>query len=347
MKIGFRWYGFKDSITLTQIRQIPVVSTIVSAVYSSPPGSVWGEDEISSMVSTCNSHGLNFDVVESVPVHEDIKLGRETKKIHIENYKKNIRLLARHGIKCICYNFMPVFDWLRSELSVVNKDGSNSLAYVHENVLSLNPLTSSLSLPGWDESYTKKELKELLNAYKDVTQEKLWDNLSYFLTEIIPVAIECSINMAIHTDDPPWSMFGLPRIITSVESVKRLASIVAHPANGITFCSGSFGAEQSNNLVEIIKAGATRTHFSHLRNIKCSNSKDFIETAHPSMCGDLDMYLLLKTLLDNGFDGYVRPDHGRMIWGETGRPGYGLYDRALGATYIAGLYEAITKSRVI
>lgn len=178
-----------------------------------------------------------------------------------------------------------------------------------------------------------------------MTHEKLFDNLVFFLEQIIPVCEEVGINMAIHPDDPPWDMFGLPRIITSDESYKRLFSAVPSKRNGMTMCSGSLGAGRFNDLKHIIEKYADRIHFAHLRNIKLIGEKDFKEVAHYSEAGSLDMYMLVKTLVDNGFAGYVRPDHGRNIWGESGKPGYGLYDRALGAAYLNGLFEAAEKEK--
>lgn len=346
MKLTFRWYGDSDPVTLDKIRQIPMVEGIVSAVYDVPAGEVWIRESIETLKNKANAAGLSFEVVESVPVHEDIKLGNSNAKRLIQNYCENIRRLGEAGVKVICYNFMPVFDWLRSELRREHSDGSNSLAYDEETVLSMNPLTSEFSLPGWDESYTKEQLKDLLNQYKEVDEDRLWENLQIFLKAIIPVAEESGVKMAIHPDDPPWSLFGLPRIITNEQNLERFLKLVDSPANGLTFCTGSLGASPDNDLPAMIRRFGSRIHFAHLRNIRWTGEKCFEEVAHPSCCGSLDMYEIVKALVDSGFDGYVRPDHGRMIWGETGRYGYGLYDRALGATYIAGLFEAIEKSRM-
>lgn len=345
MKLTFRWYGKGDRITLDQIRQIPLIRGVVSAIYDTPPGSVWSEESIKQLVDDCHQKGLECEVIESVPVHEDIKLGLPSAKQYIENYKENIRRLGKYGVKCICYNFMPVFDWLRSDLEKVQKDGANALSYSHSKVLSMDPLSSKLSLPGWDSSYTKEGLKTLLLQYKNVGTEQLWQNLTVFLKEIIPVAEKAGINMAIHPDDPPWSIFGLPRIISTYDDIKRFLKVVDNKANGITLCTGSLGVASENNLLEIIKMAKGRIHFVHIRNVLRSGERDFEETAHPSEYGSLDIYKIVKALSDAGFNGYVRPDHGRMIWGEKGRYGYGLYDRALGATYIGGLFEAVEKAK--
>ena len=344
MKLTFRWYGDSDPVTLEKIRQIPTMSGIVSAVYDVPAGGVWSEESIAELKAKAEAAGLEFEVVESVPVPEDIKLGNEKAPQLIENYCENVRRLGKAGVKVICYNFMPVFDWLRSELTRQNADGSNSLAYDDATVLAMNPLTSELSLPGWDESYTKEGLKDLLNQYKQIDEEALWKNLQTFLQAVIPAAEESGVKMAIHPDDPPWGLFGLPRIITNEQNLERFLKLVDSPANGLTFCTGSLGAGQQNDLPAMAKKFADRIHFVHLRNIRWTGPKDFEETGHPTSCGSLDMYAIVKALYEGGFDGYVRPDHGRMIWGETGRYGYGLYDRALGATYIAGLWEAVERA---
>ncbi len=344
MKMTFRWYGDSDPVTLDHIRQIPKMTGIVSAVYDVPAGGVWSRESIADLKKKANDKGLEFEVVESVPVPEDIKLGNEKAPQLIENYCENVRRLGEAGVKCICYNFMPVFDWLRSELEHQHPDGSNGLAYDDATVLSMNPLTSELSLPGWDESYTKDGLKALLNQYKEINEEGLWKNLEAFLKAVIPVAEESGINMAIHPDDPPWGLFGLPRIITNEKNLERFLKIVDSKANGLTFCTGSLGADVNNDLPKMIRKFEGRIHFAHLRNIKHTGERCFMETGHPSDCGSFDMYEIVKALYETGFDGYVRPDHGRMIWGETGKYGYGLFDRALGASYLNGLIEAVEKS---
>lgn len=343
MKLTFRWYGEDDPVTLEKIAQIPCMTGIVSAVYDVPPGEVWSEESIAKVKSAAAAHGLAFEVVESVPVPEDIKLGTGKAPRMIENYCENVRRLAKAGVKCICYNFMPVFDWLRSELEHAQPDGANALAYDDAAVRAMDPLKGDLSLPGWDASYTKAELKDLLTAYAALGEEGLWKNLETFLKAVIPVAKEVGVNMAIHPDDPPWSMFGLPRIITNKQNLQRFLDIVPEKNNGITFCTGSLGADVQNDLVDMAATFADRIHFLHLRNIRHTGQRQFEEVGHPTACGSVDMFGVAKALTEHGFDGYVRPDHGRMIWGERGRYGYGLYDRALGAAYIVGLFEAIEK----
>ncbi len=347
MKMSFRWYGDSDPVTLEYISQIPGMRSVVSAVYSVPVGEVWPEEAIADIKNKCEAHGLVFDIVESVPVHEDIKLGKPTRDKLIEVYCENIKRLGKAGVKVICYNFMPVFDWLRSNLSYKNEDGSTSLVYRDDEVLAMDPRKGDLSLPGWDSSYTKEGLDALLNEYKAIDEEKLWENMEYFLKGIIPTCIEYDVKMAIHPDDPPWGIFGLPRVITNEENLDRFLKLVDDEHNGLTLCTGSLGVNPANDTAHFIrKYGAMgRIHFVHARNIKHVGDRCFNETAHLSECGSLDMYDIVKAMHDVNFDGYLRPDHGRMIWGEEGRPGYGLYDRALGAVYLNGLWEAIDKSK--
>ena len=341
MKMTFRWYGEKDSIPLSYIRQIPGMSGVVTAVYDVPVGEVWEMDKILRLKSLCDEKGLEMEVIESVPVHEDIKLGLPTRDRYIANYATTIRNLGKAGVKCICYNFMPVFDWLRTNLHTEAEDGSNALSYNHEELMSLDP--HNLHLPGWDESYTSEELNSLLDAYSSMSHEQLFENLVYFLKGIMPACDETGINMAIHPDDPPWDMFGLPRIITGMDSYDKLFAAVPNAHNGITLCTGSLGAGRDNDMVAMASKLAARSYFVHLRQITHSGALDFCESGHLTEMGSLDMYGIVKALVEAGFDGYVRPDHGRNIWGEDGKPGYGLFDRALGATYLYGLFEAVEK----
>ncbi len=346
MKLSFRWYGPDDPVSLSYIRQIPNMRSIVTAVYDVPVGEVWPEERISALKKLVEESGLVFDVIESVPVHEDIKLGRGRRDEYIDHYKENIRRLGKAGVKVICYNFMPVFDWTRTQLDRDLPDGSNALVYYRDQLEKMDPLTGELSLPGWDSSYKKEDLRELFDAYAKLTEEDLWENLRYFLSAVIPVCEECDVKMAIHPDDPPWNIFGLPRIITCEENLDRFLKLYDSPYNGLTFCTGSLGCAKSNDIPAMVRkyAAMGRIHFMHVRNVKIlEGDEGFEESAHFSPCGSLDMVAIMKALYDCGFYGYVRPDHGRMIWGETGKAGYGLYDRALGASYLNGIWETLEK----
>lgn len=346
MKLSFRWYGESDSVSLEYISQIPNMHSIASAVYDVKAGELWSEKSIEKIKSNCKKHGLSFEIAESVPVHESIKLGDSSARELTERYCENIRRCARHGIKCITYNFMPVFDWIRTQFDKKSFDGSTSLVMYKEQLNSLDPLKTDISLPGWASSYTQKELKALIEAYREIGEKGLWKNLEAFLKTVIPEAECCGVKMAIHPDDPPYTLFGLPRIITCEKNLDRLLNTVTSPSNTLCLCTGSLGCVRSNDVVAMVKkyASQNKISFMHIRNVKILNDGSFEECAHNSTCGSLDIYEIVNALVENGFDGYVRPDHGRMIWGEIGRPGYGLYDRALGATYINGLFEACEKN---
>lgn len=353
MQMTFRWFtDEKDTVSLEQIRQIPGVTGVVPALHSLPCGEAWPLDEIEKMKKQIEDAGLTMECIESVNVHEDIKLGLPSREKYIENYIESIRNLAAVGVKVICYNFMPVFDWTRTDLAMDMGNGATCLSYNGEQIEGKSPEdmfreidsnSNGYAMPGW-ETERMGEIKELFEKYKGITENDLWNNLQYFLEKIIPVCEECDVKMAIHPDDPPWGIFGLPRIIKDIDSLKKLLKLVDSPYNGITFCTGSLGANLENDLPSMIRQVGDRIYFAHLRNIKV-DGRHFNETSHLSADGSLDLYEIVKALQDVGFDGYIRPDHGRMIWGETARPGYGLYDRALGAAYINGLWEACEKSR--
>ncbi len=345
MKMTFRWYGDSDPVTLQNIRQIPGMYGIVSAVYDIPVGEVWPVENIRALKAKVEAHALTLEVIESVPVHEDIKLGKPSRDRLIENYCQSIKNLAQCGIKVICYNFMPVFDWTRTDLERKAADGSNSLAF-EAAVADRIDVSKGISLPGWDASYKPEELQALLNDYKSVGDKELFANLEYFLKKIIPVASQAGILMAIHPDDPPRPIFGLPRIVKNRDDLNKILAIIDTPANGLTFCTGSMGADLNNDCVAMVRefSARKRIHFAHLRNVKTNAAGDFYESQHLSSDGSVDMGEVVRAYYETGFDGYYRPDHGRMIWGETGKPGYGLYDRALGAVYLNGLWEGIAKT---
>lgn len=346
MKMAFRWFGESDPVSLEYISQIPGMKHVVSAVYDVPPGEVWAESSLQNMRAQCERHGLIFDVVESVPVHEDIKLGGTARDALIDVYCENIRRCAKHGIKCITYNFMPVFDWTRTQLDKKASDGSTSLVMYWDQMKGLNPLNDDIHLPGWDSSYTQQQVRELIGAYQKIGAEGLWQNIGYFLKKIIPTADACGVVMACHPDDPPYPIFGIPRIITDEKALDRLLKICDSPANSLCLCTGSLGCAKTNDVPRMVGKYAKmgRIAFAHMRNVYITEDGSFEERAHLSSCGSLDMYEITKAMVENGFKGYVRPDHGRMIWGETGKPGYGLYDRALGAAYLNGLFEACEKA---
>ncbi|MFB1099695.1 mannonate dehydratase [Terribacillus sp. JSM ZJ617] len=348
MNITFRWYGRdNDTVQLEHVKQIPGVKGIVWALHQKPVGEAWEKDEIKEEVEYIQSFGFHSEVVESVNVHESIKLGNEERLHYIENYKQTIRNLSEFGVKVICYNFMPIFDWTRTNMFHPLEDGSTALFYEKAKVADQDPQdlirtvmeASDLTLPGWEPEKMAK-ITELFEAYKTVDETKLWDNLAFFLKEILPVAEASGIKMAIHPDDPPWSIFGLPRIITGEQSYEKLISISDSPANGFTICTGSMGANPENDMVQVARKYASRAPFSHIRNVKIYDNGDFVETSHYTQDGSININGVVAELHRQNYDGYVRPDHGRHIWGEKCRPGYGLYDRALGIMYLLGLWDA-------
>jgi len=348
MQMTFRWYGKgNDSITLKQIRQIPGIKGVVWALHDVPAGEVWPLERIEEVVKQANEYGLNTEVVESVNIHEDIKLGLPSRDHYIQTYKETLRNISQFGVKVVCYNFMPVFDWFRTDLFKEMEDGSTALYFDAIKVNALTPEqvvknmeenTKDFTLPGW-EPERLKDLQHLFELYKDITEADLLENLTYFLKEVCPVAEECGIKMAIHPDDPPFSIFGLPRIVKNKEDIHRLLNAVDSPANGFTFCSGSLGGNPANDLVDIVRSFAERIYFAHIRNVKHFEDGSFIESSHREADGSLPMIGIVNALYESGFAGYVRPDHGRHIWDEVCRPGYGLYDRALGAMYLQGAWD--------
>ncbi|WP_077620798.1 mannonate dehydratase [Bacillus sinesaloumensis] len=353
MKMVFRWFGEgNDTVPLSYIKQIPGVEGIVWALHDLNPGEIWPIERILEVKQMAERHGFHLDVVESVNVHEDIKLGLPTRDQYIHNYIETIKNLAKVGVKVICYNFMPVFDWIRSDLFKELGDGSTALFYEKAKIEGISPdkLVSSFlenkefSLPGWEPERLQR-LTELFEAYENVSVGQLWDNLKYFLEHIIPVAEQHGIKMAIHPDDPPWPVFGLPRIITNRENIRTLLRLVNHPNNGLTFCTGSLGANPLNDLPGMIREFGDRIHFAHIRNLKRYENGDFIETSHRTGDGSVDVHEVVKAYHEIGFTGYARPDHGRHIWNEECRPGYGLYDRALGIMYLWGIWDTLVRMK--
>ena len=355
MKMTFRWYGSQlDPIPLRYIKQIPNMSGVVTSLMDLPAGALWPTERISALKEEVNAAGLEMEVIESVNVHEDIKLGLPGRDAYIDNYRETVRRLGQAGVKVICYNFMPVFDWTRTDLAKPRPDGSTVLAYdqaVIDRITDPQAFADQIQqgagefeMAGW-EPERMAELKRLFAQYRNVSHEDLFRNLKYFLEAVIPVCEQYDVKMAIHPDDPPWDIFGLPRIYTCRENMRRIVELVDSPYNGLTLCSGSLGSSPCNDIPALVRefGGEGHIHFAHVRNIKFTGPGRFEEAAHLSGDGSLDLYEIMKAYYDVGFEGYIRPDHGRMIWGEVAMPGYGLYDRALGATYLNGLWEAIEK----
>lgn len=352
MKLSFRWFGEGfDSVSLKQIRQIPGMQGVITTLYDTQPGDAWEREPIRALRKQVEDAGLRILGIESVNVSDDIKVAGTERDRHIQNYIHTLEKLAQEDIRMVCYNFMPVFDWTRSELAKPRPDGSTVLAYDQNVIDKLDPQemfrsmdkdSQGFILPGWEPERMAR-VKELFDLYKNVTPEVLFGNLVYFLKAIMPTCVKHDIKMAIHIDDPAWSVFGLPRIVTDKAALLRLMEAVPDPHNGVTLCTGSLSSNPQNDIPDIIRSLKGRIHFAHVRNTRHTAPGVFEEAAHYSADGSLDMYAIMKAFVDIGFEGPYRPDHGRMIWDEVAMPGYGLYDRALGSQYLLGLHEAITR----
>lgn len=356
MKMTFRWYGsHSDAITLRQIRQIPGCSGVMGLLDYKAAGEVWEEPEIRAYVEEIHAAGLECEVIESVNVHEDIKMGLPSRDRYIENYNQTIRNLARQGVKVIVYNFMPVFDWLRTDLArPIPEDGSNSLYYDEAELQGMTPLeivrrtasnSNGFTLPGWEPARLA-ELETTLKRYEGIGEAELRENYRYFLDGIIPTCEEVGVTMAVHPDDPAWPIFGLPRIAHTQAQFDQIVKLHDSPRNALCLCTGSLGSNPDNDVPAALRhfGAMGRIGCVHVRNVKYLGYRKFREASHLSSDGSLDMYAIMKAVYDTCPDTYIRPDHGRMIWDEKGRPGYGLYDRALGIAYLNGLWEAIEKN---
>ncbi|NLW14481.1 MAG: mannonate dehydratase [Trueperella sp.] len=356
MKMTFRWYGEgHDPIPLQYIKQIPGMTGIMGTLNYKAAGEVWEKDEIKELIEGVNAADLECEIIESVNVHEDIKLGLDTRDEYIENYKITLENLSEFGVKVVVYNFMPVFDWLRTELAHVNDDGSTCLYYDHAEIEGMTPQdivnktaeeSGGLTLPGWEPERMAR-LDEVMELYQNMTVEKLRENWKYFLDAIVPTCEKVGIKMACHPDDPAWDLFGIPRAYKSRDDIDAIVGLNESDANSLCLCAGSLGSNPDNDVPEIFREFGKRGKIAaaHVRNVKYLGYKKFKEAAHWAADGELDMAAIVEALYDYAPDVYVRPDHGRMIWGEEGRPGYPLYDRALGAQYLLGLWDGIDQQR--
>ena len=279
MKMTFRWYGSQlDPIPLRYIKQIPNMSGVVTSLMDLPAGALWPTERISALKEEVNAAGLEMEVIESVNVHEDIKLGLPGRDAYIDNYRETVRRLGQAGVKVICYNFMPVFDWTRTDLAKPRPDGSTVLAYdqaVIDRITDPQAFADQIQqgagefeMAGW-EPERMAELKRLFAQYRNVSHEDLFRNLKYFLEAVIPVCEQYDVKMAIHPDDPPWDIFGLPRIYTCRENMRRIVELVDSPYNGLTLCSGSLGSSPCNDIPALVREFGGEGHipFAHVRNI--------------------------------------------------------------------------------
>ncbi|MCR5085069.1 MAG: mannonate dehydratase [Succinivibrionaceae bacterium] len=357
MHMSLRWYGpnGQDSVSLEQIRQIPGVEGVITALHEIPAGEPWPVEKVRERQALIESKGLKMLGVESINVHEDIKYGANTRDKYIENYIKSLEAIGQCGIRLVCYNFMPVFDWTRTDLAMPLPDGSHAMSFDGSIMKGLTPEqmfdfiannSNGFEMPGW-ELNRRDEITSEIHKFQELTGDDLRAHYKYFIDAIMPTLEKYQIHMAVHADDPSYDLFGLPRITKCESDLEKIADMNPNPLHGFTLCTGSLGSNPANDLPKIIRNPkvAPRIHFAHVRNVKHTGPMQFHESAHVSHTGSLDLYEIMKALIEVGFNGVIRPDHGREIWDEVARPGYGLFDRALGATYLIGLEEAIRKDR--
>lgn len=379
-----RWYGLHDSTSLLNIKQCGVKG-IVTALHEIPVGDIWSVQAILERKTLIEDAGLEWKVVESLPVHEDIKKRTGKYDEYIQNYKTSLENLATCGIEVITYNFMPILDWVRTHTEYLNQDGTKTLyfnkdAFVYFDVFLLkrpnakadyNPEQIAkavsygktlskdekialaknvlLGLPGSQDNFTSKQILNLLEQYKHIDDEGLRNNLILFLEEVAPVAEKLGLKLAIHPDDPPYSVLGLPRIVSTQSDLEYILNKVSINANGLCYCTGSLGAHPDNNLLEILNNTASRVHFLHLRNVEKDSAGNFKESDH--LYGDNNMQKIVEKILsimkERNDSIPMRPDHGFLHSIEEGRklyPGYSLIGRLKGLSEISGLEMGLAYS---
>jgi mannonate dehydratase len=327
----------------SSLGQVPGLDGVVSALTEFPAGAVWTPAAIEARRSELERHGFPWLVAESLPVSEAIKLGDQERDEHVAAWCASLQNLAWAGVRTVCYNFMPVFDWIRTDFAMPLPDGSNAMAYVHADLARFDFSRGMERLAAWARGYSGEELAEAFARARELGEERLFANLVRFLEEVVPVAEEAGVRLALHPDDPPWSIFGLPRIVCDGEGIRRILDAVDSPAHGLTFCTGALGAAAENDVVALAEAFAPRVAFVHARNVRRSGERDFVEVAHHPSAGDVDLLAVMERLLAAGVDVPLRPDHGRMLWGERAIPGYGLFDRSIGLAYLQGIVAALER----
>ena len=337
MKYTMRWFGPEDPVALASLRQVPGLDGVVTALSDVPAGVAWTAAQVRARAALLAEHGLAWTVVESIPVSEEIKTDGSERDAHVEAWAQSLRVVAAAGITTVCYNFMPVFDWMRTDFAMPLADGSTVMSYREADLAKFDLSRGLERLAAWSSGYDGEQLAAAFARYQAIDERRLREHLAAFLRDVVPVAEEVGVSLAIHPDDPPWSLFGLPRVVKHQADLRFIVDAVDSAANGLTFCTGALGANGANDLPEMAQEFADRIAFVHARNVVRTGARDFHEVAHHRAAGSVDLPTVMGRLFAAGVDVPIRPDHGRMLWGEQAIPGYGLFDRAVGLAYLQGL----------